>query len=276
HKAILRYIGFRKELHTGTLTEYLRKRGFGIQISTFCTVPYGSGLGSSSILAAALLTVLYRLFNREISSQKRLNAVIGIEQTLSYGGGWQDLLGGVTGGIKYIQSKAGLNPQPVLLQLNSTFLKERIDSGFFTLYYTGVNRQTTAVTADVSRQMSKNIPSYIFTLRYLKVLAAEARSAIETSDLGALAEIMNLSQAENQKIMPVVADPYLDSLHQSVKGLFSGFKFSGAGGGGFALFVSESEQKAESLRDALIKNSRQSGKIVPFSLNSSGLTVRVI
>ena len=67
-------------------------------------LPQGSGLGTSSILAAALVAAVARVFGQDYASQEEpgplLHAVLRVEQLLSSGGGWQDQIGAMLGGIK--------------------------------------------------------------------------------------------------------------------------------------------------------------------------------
>ena len=52
-------------------------------------MPHGSGLGTSSILAAAILAALYELRGFEVSPHGLVHAVLIVEQMLTTGGGWQ-------------------------------------------------------------------------------------------------------------------------------------------------------------------------------------------
>ena len=71
-------------------------------------VPQGSGLGTSSILAAACVKALCEFTGIRYSESDLYGRVLCMEQMMSTGGGWQDQIGGVTDGIKYITSRPGL------------------------------------------------------------------------------------------------------------------------------------------------------------------------
>jgi galactokinase len=62
----------------------------GLRISTWADVPRGSGLGTSSILAAALVRALLRLRGEPDSNEEVSHKVLVLEQLMGTGGGWQD------------------------------------------------------------------------------------------------------------------------------------------------------------------------------------------
>ena len=109
------------------LADLLRERG-GLRLSTGARIPLGSGLGTSSILAGAVLAALFELGRGETEEQRSRGAedsriasgrlfdeVLCLEQMLTTGGGWQDQVGGLTGGIKLVTTPPGL-PQRITVQ----------------------------------------------------------------------------------------------------------------------------------------------------------------
>jgi len=82
--------------------------GRGLHIVTWSLLPTGSGLGTSSILAAALLRALCVAAGRPYSDSSLTHAVLKLEQMLTTGGGWQDQVGGIYPGAKIARSPAAL------------------------------------------------------------------------------------------------------------------------------------------------------------------------
>eukprot|EP00921_Rhytidocystis_pertsovi_P018053 GHVQ01028382.1.p1 GENE.GHVQ01028382.1~~GHVQ01028382.1.p1 ORF type:complete len:2514 (+),score=307.44 GHVQ01028382.1:223-7764(+) len=69
-------------------------------VHTSSCLPIGSGMGSSSILAACVLEALATVLGRPFADRRSLvHAVLIVEQLMSTGGGWQDQVGGVFGGL---------------------------------------------------------------------------------------------------------------------------------------------------------------------------------
>ncbi|MBO5254083.1 MAG: bifunctional fucokinase/L-fucose-1-P-guanylyltransferase, partial [Clostridia bacterium] len=111
----------------GDLSEILRRLGGGfIMHSEVTNVPKGSGLGTSSILSAACVKCVFEFMGIEHTEDDLYGHVLAMEQIMSTGGGWQDQVGGITGGIKYITSKPGLDQQLKVqhLELDEDTLRE--------------------------------------------------------------------------------------------------------------------------------------------------------
>ena len=98
---------------TGILGHKLFSKS-GLNIRTWANVPRGSGLGTSSILAAAVVKGLFLVMEDDGSDDNVARAVLVVEQIMGTGGGWQDQIGGLYPGIKCTQSFPG---QPLRLQV---------------------------------------------------------------------------------------------------------------------------------------------------------------
>lgn len=86
----------------------------GLKIRTWAKVPRGSGLGTSSILAAAVVKGLLQLMQEDDGNDNVARIVLVVEQVMGTGGGWQDQIGGLYPGIKCTSSFPG---QPLRLQI---------------------------------------------------------------------------------------------------------------------------------------------------------------
>ena len=69
----------------------------------------GSGLGTSSILAASTLRAVAAITGQTLTDQLLSDAVMRLEQLMTTGGGWQDQAGGIYPGAKLILSGPGLH-----------------------------------------------------------------------------------------------------------------------------------------------------------------------
>ncbi|HEX2958557.1 MAG TPA: hypothetical protein VHO70_17100, partial [Chitinispirillaceae bacterium] len=271
----LQYVGFNSQAGN-SLKTILEMAGGGLEISTICAVPRNSGLGGSSILTAAVLGSLYTLFGKAVSWQKLLNDTILIEQLSEAGSGWQDIMGGIYGGLKLMQSVPGHFPQLKISRLNTDML---IDSGTrscITLVNTGIKRPLLPVSQLVSDLMNENIPSYEYSLQQLKTLALDAAEAVSTSDLTGLSSVLNKSYSTNTRIHPFLANSEAELLFERVRPFYSGVKFTGAGGGGCALFISDTPALAEKLRQTIEDLNKSENTIIDFSLNTTGISVTIL
>ena len=101
----------------------------GLELTSWSRVPTGSGLGTSSILAACAVAVL-----RDGSRQQLVEDALKVEAELTTKGGWQDQVGGVYPGFKLAVSQKSDK-----LILNVKELSSASDL-HFVLIYTGTAR----------------------------------------------------------------------------------------------------------------------------------------
>lgn len=94
-----------------------------LQIRTWSNVPRGSGLGVSSILAAAVVKGLLRVRGGDDSADNAARLVLVLEQLMGTGGGWQDQIGGVYPGIKCTSSLPG---RPLRLKVERVFVSSSL------------------------------------------------------------------------------------------------------------------------------------------------------
>jgi galactokinase len=80
-----------------SLRQQLEAFGAGIELTLFSAIPAGSGLGTSSILAATVLGALNDFCGLGWDKTEIGYRTLMLEQLLTTGGGWQDQYGGVLG-----------------------------------------------------------------------------------------------------------------------------------------------------------------------------------
>jgi galactokinase/mevalonate kinase-like predicted kinase len=258
-----------------SLESLLRGIGCGLELSLLCAVPKGSGLGTSSILGATILAALERFLGLDVDQDTLVRQVLQLEQMLTTGGGWQDQIGGVIGGVKYIASTPGLKPRPVVYQLDPFVFSHPSSAPLFTLYYTGITRLAKNILEEVVDRVNSMEPDYLFTLRSLKSLARGAREAISRRDLASLARVLDSSWRANKLIHDSTTNEEVEALVAGLRGRYSGLKLLGAGGGGYLLFLSATIEDARRLRDALSAVEHERARIVDMSVNGNGLEVTV-
>jgi galactokinase/mevalonate kinase-like predicted kinase len=275
-KAALCLVGLRSSRGSGdTLRTALTRIGCGLDLSLLSAVPKGSGLGSSSILGAAIMAALQRFFGLTADRDELVRQVLQMEQLLTTGGGWQDQIGGIAGGVKYVTSLAGLKPNPIIYQLDPFLFQEPGSASRFTLYYTGITRLAKNILQEVVDRVNTMEPAYLFTLRSLKQLARGARQAIARRDTPALGRIMNLSWEANKLIHRSTTNDEVEALLGSVSGRYAAMKLLGAGGGGYILFLSDTAEAADALRESLASINDDRARLVGMSANLQGLQVTV-
>jgi galactokinase/mevalonate kinase-like predicted kinase len=276
-KAALCLLGFDR-LRTGgeTLEGLLAGLGGGLEITLLCAVPKGSGLGTSSVLGGVILAALSRFFGRPVVADELIRQVLQVEQMLTTGGGWQDQIGGLVPGVKCIESRPGLRPHPVVHQLETFLFQDRESLDCLTLFYTGITRLARNILADVVDQVNGAGKAYLFTLRHMAQLALDAKDAIERRDRHALGEVVARSWAANKRVHASTTNEEVDAVLAATATHCRGAKLLGAGGGGYALFVSPDVRQAEAVRSLLsARFENERARLVGFSLSTRGLEVSV-
>ncbi len=240
-------------------------------------MPKGSGLGTSSILGGVILAALLRYFGLACTPDDLFLSVLELEQMLTTGGGWQDQIGGLAGGVKYIETRPGSHPRPLVHQLDPWLFEEPDWKDRMTLYYTGVTRLAKNILQEVVDRVNHREPAFLFTHEYLRALAREARTAIALRDYPRLARVVRGSWRANRLIHPSTTNEDIDALLAATSPHWSAVKLLGAGGGGYALFLSETRRAADRLREMLETRSARSeaARLVEFSLSRTGLQVSV-
>ena len=259
-----------------SLEQVLETTGFGIEITMLCAVPKGSGLGTSSILGATILGALNRFFGITVSHDQLFLQVLEMEQMLTTGGGWQDQIGGVAGGVKYIASQPALKPLTVIHQLDSYIFTNEDLRRRYTLFYTGATRLAKNILQEIVEGVNEASPAYLFTHNHLKELANQARESISIRNYEMFARVLWKSWLANKLMHRSTTNDEVEELLNVCGPHFLGVKLLGAGGGGYALFASDSEEQADGLRSILRRNFEGNrARIVDFSLNEIGLQISV-
>ena len=176
----------------GSLEEVLNRLGGGIWMDTEVTgVPKGSGLGTSSILAAACVEAIFEFLGLEYAEDDLYATVLCMEQIMSTGGGWQDQVGGVTDGIKYISSRPGLQQEIKVQHIKLDEETKRELNERFTLIYTGQRRLARNLLRDVVGRYIGNESDTIYALDEIQRTAVLMRFELERGHVDDFAELLS-------------------------------------------------------------------------------------
>ena len=190
HKTALILSGIIPRGQNQSIASLFEKVGMGLELVTSVNIPKGSGLGTSSILAGAVIICLHTLLGRELSEQEIFNQVLTLEQMITTGGGWQDQVGGLTSGIKLIKSKPGI-PQvptyePIVL---SDSVKEQLDKQFV-LVYTGQRRLAKRILRDIMGAYMLRKEQVVQSLHEIQKIALSMKSALVKGNLALVGRLM--------------------------------------------------------------------------------------
>lgn len=229
----------------------LRALGGGLEIRTVVDLPMGSGLGSSSILAAAVLQALAALAGLTLAEGALSDLVMLLEQRMGTGGGWQDQAGAIYPGAKLLTSGPGLRQR---LRVEPVRWSEACAAEFsarFVGHYTGIRRIARNLLAQVVGSYLARETRTVQVLHSIKTLAVEMRHAMEEGEWDHLGGLLWRHWELNQQLDPHTTNAPIQSLLEDLKPYLSGAKLAGAGGGGFLMLLARSPEQALALRARL-------------------------
>ena len=236
----------------GSLEEILERMGGGfIMHSEVRGVPKGSGLGTSSILAAACVKALMEFTGIEYTEEKLYSTVLCMEQIMSTGGGWQDQVGGITDGIKYITAAPGLKQEIKVhhLHLPEKTKKELKDR--FALVYTGQRRLARNLLRDVVGNYIGNEPDTVNALNEIQRVASLMAFELRRGHVDDFARLLEEHWELSKKIDAGSTNTLIDQIFDSIAPFIDGRMICGAGGGGFLQVILKKGVSRETVHDRL-------------------------
>ena len=234
HKAALIACGLIPIEGEADLTTILKNLGGGIYLSTQVVgVPKGSGLGTSSILSGACVKGIFEFLGEELTDKALYDIVLCMEQIMSTGGGWQDQVGGLTKGIKYITTKPGLSQEIEVETLTiqeetKVELKER-----FALIYTGQRRLARNLLRDVVGHYIEGRPESVQALYEMERVAALMKFELERGNVDEFAGLLNHHWELSKQLDSGSTNTCIEQIFMACEDLICAKFIAGAGGGGF-------------------------------------------
>lgn len=216
------------------LGEILDRLGGGFVMNSEVTnVPKGSGLGTSSILSAACVKAVFDFMGIPYTEDDLYSHVLAMEQIMSTGGGWQDQVGGITPGLKYISSMNGIDQKLNVSHIKlSEETKKELDDRFC-LIYTGQRRLARNLLRDVIGRYVGNEPDSLFALEEIQKTAALMRFELERGNVDGFAKLLDYHWQLSKKVDAGSSNTLIEQIFSSIEELIDGKLVCGAGGGGF-------------------------------------------
>jgi galactokinase/mevalonate kinase-like predicted kinase len=258
--------------------------GGGLEIATSSQVIQGSGLGTSSILAAVVLKLLYRMAGNPIADPAGeypalYDQSLLLEQSLGLNSGWQDARGACGGpsAVKDFYAAPTLalpDPAMTFIPVDEREFVERV-----VLFNTGIARAAT-------RGLNVVLDAYLTRdhRRYPAVresLAIHDRmvACLRAGDWTGLGRLATRYWQLRCILDPGATDPTLQLLFEdpALAELSEGGLLTGAGGGGFAVLFARAGQ-GDRLKERLAGLRRRppyaSSGVVEYRLAREGLRLR--
>ena len=273
-KAALVLAGFGQRSEKFSLREQLQSFGSGIEITLLSAIPAGSGLGTSSILAATVLGVLNDFCGLGWDKNEIGRRTLMLEQMLTTGGGWQDQFGGVLGGVKLLQTGRGFDQSPLVRWLPTDLWLQPEFRPCHLLYYTGITRTAKHILAEIVRRMFLNHGDEIRLLREMKEHTMEMYEAIQQNNFQKMGTLVRKTWQQNQLLDNGTNPEAVRAITDLVDDLCLGYKLPGAGGGGYLYMIAKDPEAAARIKQILSEHPQnKNARFVEMSLSTSGLQI---
>ncbi|MBE7027535.1 MAG: bifunctional fucokinase/L-fucose-1-P-guanylyltransferase [Ruminococcaceae bacterium] len=236
----------------GNLTEILTRLGGGFVMHSEVTgVPKGSGLGTSSILSGACVKAIFDFCGIGYTEDELYSHVLCMEQIMSTGGGWQDQIGGLAGGVQYCTSKPSLKQEIKVENVNLSKETKQELSQRLALVYTGQRRLARNILRNVVGRYVGAEPDSVYALNEIQRVATIMRFELERGNIDAFAKLMDYHWDLSQKIDSGSTNTLIDQIFASIDDLIDGRLVCGAGGGGFLQIIMKKNVKKDEIHKRL-------------------------
>lgn len=244
---------------------------YGIQlpsmkITTYNDAPAGSGLGTSSTMVVCILKALVEKFALPLGDYEIARLAYEIERTdLGLSGGRQDQYAASFGGFNYMEfMRSGVvivNP----LKIKRWIIDELEAS--MVLYFTGISRESANIIDLQKKNTEEGNSEAIKAMHRIRESVDMMKIALLKGDMHEFASILGQAWEDKKKMAGPITNPGIQEVMDVAKasGAISG-KVSGAGGGGFIMFMVDPVRKKQ-VTDAL---GALSGFVMPFQFTDGG------
>lgn len=241
-----------KYAHNHAVREFNAGRPLGLTLTTRVDVPSGSGLGGSSTLVVAVLKAYAEWFNYPLDDYELAHSAYVIERELAgLQGGRQDQYAAAFGGFNFMEF--GQNGKVLV---NPLRIRESVVSEFeasILLFYTGASRASAEIIAEQSKNVETRNASAIEAMHQIKQEAFRMKESLLRGDFRLLHDVLRASWEAKKRMAHRIVNERIEMLY--AKALEAGAfcaRISGAGGGGFMLFLADPMRK-DRVAEALYK-----------------------
>lgn len=276
-RATLALCGFLPEFageRYDSLEQQLKAFGAGIEVTLLSAIPAGSGLGTSSILAATVLGALNDFCGLQWNKQEIASYTLVLEQLLTSGGGWQDQYGGILHGVKLLESERGFLQKPQVSWLPESLFSDPTYASCHLLYYTGITRVAKNILGEIVRSMFLNSGQHLSILHEMKAHALDISDCIQRGDFDRYGKLVLKSWQQNKALDSGTNPPEVEHIIDLVKDYTLGYKLPGAGGGGYLYMVAKDPDAAVRIRKILEENRpNDKARFVEMQISHKGFQV---
>lgn len=255
-----------KGIYNRIVRDYV-KEALSFTLTCEMDVPFGSGLGTSSTLAVAIIGAYTEWLRLPLGEYDIAYLAYRIERIdLNQAGGKQDQYSAAFGGFNFMEfygeDKVIVNP----LRIHNEIMNEL--SNNLLLYYTNQNRNSGDIIEIQQKNVMNKKSKPIEAMHNIKRQAYEMKEAVLKKNLDELGLILNRGWNYKRDMADGISTPFFEKLYNTaIEAGASGGKISGAGGGGYVFFYCPGNTRFDVIK-ALEK---LGGKIQRYAFTKKGL-----
>lgn len=255
-----------KGIYNRIVRDYV-KEALSFTLTCEMDVPFGSGLGTSSTLAVAIIGAYTEWLRLPLGEYDIAYLAYRIERIdLNQAGGKQDQYSAAFGGFNFMEfygeDKVIVNP----LRIHNEIMNEL--SNNLLLYYTNQNRNSGDIIEIQQKNVMDKKSKPIEAMHNIKRQAYEMKEAVLKKNLDELGLILNRGWNYKRDMADGISTPFFEKLYNTaIEAGASGGKISGAGGGGYVFFYCPGNTRFDVIK-ALEK---LGGKIQRYAFTKKGL-----
>ena len=228
-----------KAVYNYVVREYNQGKPLSLRMSTRVDVPAGSGLGSSSTLTVAMLAAYADWLNLPLGDYELAHTAFVVERVeAGLKGGKQDQYAAAFGGFNFMEF--GRDGQVLV---NPLRMKEWVVSELeasLLLYFTGKSRTSADIIEEQSRNVRDRNELALNAMHAIKEEAFRMKECLLRGDFIRLHEVLRGSWESKKRMASQITNEHIERLYAcALKAGAHCAKISGAGGGGFMMFLTD-------------------------------------
>jgi len=259
-------LNLHKGIYNRVVKDFNNGDPMSFKMTTYSEAPPGSGLGSSSTMVVAILKAFTEWLSLPLGEYDLAYLAYVIErQDVGLSGGKQDQYAATFGGFNFMEfydeDKVIVNPLRV-----KNWVKDELQASMV-LYYTGVSRESAKIIDEQKNNIELGNKQSIEAMHALKKGAVQMKEAILKGDIESFSSLLGASWMEKKKMANNISNPMIEEIFDvALKNGANGGKVSGAGGGGFIMFVIDPVRKL----DVIKALNKFGGRTINFNFSEGG------
>jgi D-glycero-alpha-D-manno-heptose-7-phosphate kinase len=216
----------------------------GLSVFLASQVPPGTGLGSSSTVAVALIKAMAVLSGQNLTRAQVAELACEIEiERLGMPIGKQDQYAAAFGGFNYLEfCPQAVSVERLMLPDEAGVQLERR----LLLFFTGRWHNSADILGEQRRNSEQKDGEAIEALHQIKEKAIRMRHHLLQGNIDAVGSLLHDSWVAKRKLARGITDPVIDRWYElAIDAGASGGKLTGAGGGGFLLFFCQPDRQED-------------------------------